>query len=198
MRQKKETKILSQKLVTKREVAEQGKLDLVQQLLKGPKSKIRNKYSDENLDRQNEIIKLIGGSTISLRKLSDFIEKSKQMYVPIFPQEFYSEIDRLNGWVRSNETKHQKPPIVGRWTKELIYGRFPKDILPVIEQLNPYMGFGIRLDKHFQWLTAGAKSQLELFIKQSIDLMRVSNTWYEFKFKYCKKYNLTLQIDMFQ
>ncbi|WP_438944868.1 P63C domain-containing protein [Sediminibacterium sp.] len=197
MKQKKELKILSPKLAIKREEAEQGKLALVEQLLRGPESKIRNKFSDENLDRQNEIIQLIGGSAINLPKLSDFIAKSKQQYVPTFPQEFYTEIDRLNGWVRPKETRHQKPPIVGRWTKELIYGRFPKEVLPVIEQLNPYMGFGARLDKHFQWLTPGARCKLESFISQAIEVMKISITWYEFKVNYCKKYNLPMQIDLF-
>lgn len=197
MKTQKNPKILSPKLAIKREIAEQGKFDLIEQLLKGPENKLRNSFSDEVLDRQNEIVQLIGGSTINLRELSDFVAKSKQNYVPTFPQEFYSEIDRLNGWARPKESQHQKPPIVGRWTKELIYGRFPKQILPIIEQLNPYLGLGMRLDKHFQWLTPAGKLQLETFIQQAITIMKISNTWYEFKIKYAKKYKLIFQVDLF-
>ena len=52
MNDKKNQKQLSIKLAEKRQVAEQGKLQLIELLLQGPENKIQQKYSDRNLDRE--------------------------------------------------------------------------------------------------------------------------------------------------
>lgn len=198
MKDKKNQKQLSLKLAEKRQAAEQGKQQLIEFLLQGPENKVQQKYSDRNLDRENEIIELLGGRQITIRQIKDIIAKCEQEYVPIFPPIFYSEIDRLNNWNRPKEKKHEKPPIVARWTKEIIYGRFPKEVLPVLEQLNPYTGFGIRLYKHFQWLSSEGKAQLENFIADSIAVMQSSDTWYEFRVKYAKRFGVPYQLSAFE
>lgn len=174
--------------------------------MQGPENRVQQKYSDRSLDRENEIIELLGGRQVTIRQIKDIISKCeqecaglyKQEYVTTFPPIFYAEIDRLNNWNRPKEKKHEKPPIVGRWTKEIIYGRFPKEVLPVLEQLNPYIGFGIRLYKHFQWLTPEGKTQLESFITDSINVMQSSNTWYEFRIKYAKRFGVPFQLSAFE
>lgn len=198
MKAKKNQKQLSIKLSEKRQVAEQGKQQLIELLLQGPENRVQQKYSDKNLDRENEIIELLGGRQVTIKQVKDIIAKYEQEYVTTFPPIFYSEIDRLNNWNRPKEKKHEKPPIVGRWTKEIIYGRFPKEVLPVIEQLNPYIGFGIRLYKHFQWLTPEGKGQLESFITDSITVMQSSSTWYEFRVKYAKRFGVPFQLSAFE
>lgn len=198
MKDNKNQKQLSIKLAEKRQVAEQGKQQLIELLLQGPENKVQQKYSDRSLDRENEIIELLGGRQITLKQIKDIVSKCEQEYVTTFPPIFYSEIDRLNNWTRPEGKKHEKPPIVGRWTKEIIYGRFPKEVLPVLEQLNPYVGFGIRLYKHFQWLTPEGKAQLESFISDSIIVMQSSNTWYEFRVKYAKRFGVPFQLSAFE
>lgn len=198
MKDEKKPKQRSMKLTEKREVAKQDKLQLIELLLQGPENKIQQKYSDRNLDRENEIIELIGGRKVTVRQIKDIIASREQEYVTTFPPIFYSEIDRLNNWNRPKGKRHEKPPIVGRWTKELIYGRFPKEVLPVIEQLNPYIGFGVRLYKHFQWLTPEGKKQLEGFIQDSISVMQSSSRWYEFRVKYAKRFGVPFQLSAFE
>jgi hypothetical protein len=198
MKAKKNQKQLSLKLAEKRQVAEQGKQQLIELLLQGPENRVQQKYSDRNLDRENEIIELLGGRQVTIRQIKDIIAKCEQEYEPTFPPVFYSEIDRLNNWHRPKEKQHEKPPIVGRWTKQIIYGRFPKEVLPVLEQLNPYIGFGIRLYKHFQWLTPEGKNQLQEFISDAISVMQSSSSWYEFRVKYAKQFGVPFQLSAFE
>lgn len=198
MKDKKIQKQLSLKLAEKRQVAEQGKQQLIELLLQGPENRVNQKFSDRNLDRENEIIELLGGRQVTIRQIKDIIAKCEQEYVPQFPPLFYSEIDRLNNWHRPKEKQHEKPPIVGRWTKQIIYERFPKEVLPVLEQLNPYIGFGIRLYKHFQWLTPEGKAQLQEFISEAIEVMQSSSSWYEFRVKYAKQYGVPFQLSAFE
>jgi hypothetical protein len=198
MKEKKKQKQISIKLAEKRQAAEQGKQQLIELLLQGPENKVQQKYSDRNLDRENEIIELLGGRQVTIRQIKDIIAKCEQEYVPQFPSVFYSQIDRLNNWHRPKEKLHEKPPIVGRWTKQIIYGRFPKEVLPVLEQLNPYTGFGIRLYKHFQWLTPEGKAQLQEFIAEAIDVMQSSSSWYEFRVKYARRYGVPFQLSAFE
>lgn len=198
MRKRKTQKQPSAKLSEQKQVAEQGKQQLIELLLQGPEKKVQEKFSDKNLDRENEIIELLGGRSITLKQVRGVIAKCEQEYVATFPPIFYSEIDRLNNWSRPKEKRHEKPPIVGRWTKEIIYGRFPKDVLPVLEKLNPYVGFGMRLYKHFQWLTPEGKLQLESFIADSVNLMQTCNTWYEFRVKYAKRFGVAFQLSLLE
>lgn len=198
MKAKKNQKQLSLKLAEKRQVAEQGKQQLIELLLQGPENRVQQKYSDRNLDRENEIIELLGGRQVTIRQIKDIIAKCEQEYEPTFPPVFYSEIDRLNNWHRPKQKQHEKPPIVGRWTKQIIYGRFPKEVLPVLEQLNPYIGFGIRLYKHFQWLTPEGKNQLHEFISDAVSVMKTSSSWYEFRVKYAKQFGVPFQLSAFE
>jgi hypothetical protein len=188
---------ITNKAIEKIHIAEQGKQQLIDFLLQGAEKLVENKFSNENLDREKEIIHLLGGGQISIYKIKSFIADCQQKYVKTFPLAFYSEIDRLNNWTRPKEKINQKPPIVGRWTKQIIYGRFPKEVLQALEQLNPYIGFGLRMHKHFQWLTKESKDLLIEYIEESISLMKTSTTWYEFRVKYASKYGVAFQLSVF-
>ena len=198
MKEKKDPKQLQLKLAEKRQIAEQGKQQLIDLLLQGPEARIEQKFSDKNLDRENEIIKLLGGGEISIRQIKDIIAKYRQDYEKTFPPVYYSEIDRLNNWHRPKEKQHEKPPIVGRWTNEIIYSRFSKEILPTLQQLNPYISFGFRMYKHFQWLTSEGKEQLVRFIGEAVEVMKTCGTWYEFRVKYAKTYGAPCQLNIFE
>lgn len=87
-----------------------------------------------------------------------------------------------------------KPSIVGVYTNDLIYRRFPKEILPTIQVLNPYIILGVRMYKNFQLLTPHGQSLVKEYIQDSIDLMSVCTDWYDFRCKYALKYNLSFQL----
>jgi hypothetical protein len=171
--------------------------ELKQLLLERTEQRTEEKFSDKNLDRENEKIKLISGEIITIRGLRNYITQYVQPYSPKFPKEFYIQINRLNNWNKSESELYLKPPIVGRYTNEIIYGRYPKEILPMLQNLNPYMRLGFRLVKHFQWLSEEGQKQLETYIEDAIQTMKECNDWEEFREKYARKYGLPFQLSIF-
>jgi len=111
--------------------------------------------------------------------------------------EFYREINRLNKWDIPESELYLKPPIVGKYTNEIIYGRYPKEVLPLLQNLNPYVRIGYRYVKHFQWLTETGQKQLEGFIKDSVDTMKKCNNWNEFRIRYAREFGVPFQLSIF-
>lgn len=152
-------------------------------------------YSDYLLDRENEKFQLLNGVETSWKELREahfkfmrFIAEIKRGYEKTFPPEIYSEWRRLNGWDKNPFQKHHKPIIFALYTILFIYGRFPKEILPTLEDLNKYIYPGIRLYKHFELLTDEGYKDIETFIQDVIKITRTCNDMYEFRVKYAAKY----------
>ena len=165
------------------------KAQLQQQLLFGPELKITKKVSQER-----DVIELLNGSKINvkevLKEVRQFISNALAGYEPAFPKEYYQHINRLNGWPIPNDMLYLKPPIVARFTNELIYKRFPKCVLPALQHLNPYVAYRLRKYKHFQRLTKEGRDLLEDFIEQAVKCMTECTTWHEFRVKYAEQYPL--------
>lgn len=185
----------SEKLRKEQEINE----DLRKQLLLGPDLLIEKSGSDKSLDARIEKVELISGRILELRPLLKYIDKRINEYSKKFPQEYYREIFRLKGWaIPSNGNISRKPSIVGKFTIDFIYGRFPKEVLPAIETNNPYINdLGIRYYKHFQFLTSEASIKLEKFIKDSIIIMKRCNYWDEFVAEHAKAYGHPFQTSLF-
>jgi hypothetical protein len=193
--------ITVQKSESDKSVKIEERNELKQLLIQLAEEKVESKFSDPQLDRENEKIRLLNGTEISLKEIrlnQSFISNTLSEYMVTFPSEFYRQINRLHGWNISETRLHKKPPIVGRYTKEIIYGRFHKDVINILQSLNPYIGFGVRPHKHFQWLTPEGKKRLEEYLKQSIELMKNCSNWYEFRVKYFEKYGVPYQADCFK
>ena len=183
--------------IISKQVQKEKRQELKQLILELTEQRIEERFSDKNLDRENEKIKLINGAEISISEFKAFIAERIQVYSVTYPREFYREINRLNSWDIPESDLYLKPPIVGRYTNEIIYGRFPKEILPTLQILNPYVRMGLRAVKHFQWFTEHGKKQLEIYIQEAINEMKECNNWYEFRVKYAKKYDVPFQLSLF-
>ena len=173
--------------------------ELQQLLIKLADDKSNEQFSDSKLDRENQKIELLSGKTITLREvreLSELLAKQMTEYKPMFQQEFYRQINRLNSWSIPTGKIHYKPRIVGRFTKEIIYGRFPKDLITVLQNLNPYIFYGVRQHKHFQFLNEDGKKYVEQYIQDAIDLMKQSENWHDFRVKLCMKYGVPYQLPL--
>ncbi|EEI89711.1 hypothetical protein HMPREF0765_4616 [Sphingobacterium spiritivorum ATCC 33300] len=162
---------------------------------------VKEKFSDFNLDRENEKILLTGGREISLSDIKDkldiFITAYASEYIKRFPQSFYDEIYRLNNWpIPKNKTFRKF--IIGRYTNELIYMRFTNEGLSKLQIMNPYVRMFTREFKHFQFLNDEAKILLDRFIYEATECMKECTTWYEFRLKYGIRYNLNVQLRMFE
>ena len=171
--------------------------ELQQMILDLTEKKATERFSDENLDRENEKIKLLNGSEVSISSIKEFISKTLSPHRTLFPLEFYQEVYRLNQW-ELDPKDYVKPPVVGKWTNELIYSRFPKEILQKLQALNPYIKKGVRQNKHFQWLNDEGKELVSEYINDAIRIMKKCSDWYEFRIQYFKEYGIGFQLNAFQ
>ena len=171
---------------------------LREQLTLGPDLLIQSKGSDQALDKINEKIELISGKIIDLRELREYIDSKINAHVVRFVQDYYIEIFRLNGWtIPEGGIISYKPNIVGKFTIDIIYGRFPKEVLPALEGNNRYNEIGVHLYKHFQFLTPKGIELLDKFIGESVIIMKNCKYWNEFVTEHAKKYGYPFQTSLF-
>jgi hypothetical protein len=171
--------------------------ELFQFLVEGPEKRVRQKSSKEEQEKEFERLALLGASQIFIENVKNFVLFSAKAHQVTFPQAFYKEMFRLKGWKIQGANIYRKPWLVAKYTIEVIYGRFTKDIIMAIQLQNPYVGSGIRRFKHFQYLNEAGQKKLEQFIDEAVELMRDSSNWYEFRVKMFQKYGVPYQMDLF-
>lgn len=193
----KKTKVLDSKTAEKlKKIEDNNRLRL--QLTSGPDLLIEKKKSDTSLDFRIEKIELINGRVINIKELRAYIDGKIHDYGIKFHQEFYREIFRLNSWALPvSGIIKEKPNIVAEWTNLYIYGRFPKEVLPEIQGNNDYNAIGIRLYRHFQFLTEEGIVKLENFILEAIQIMKRCTTWDEFVKEHAIAYGFPFQTSLF-
>lgn len=185
---------------------EHGKIsddkELLENLILGlTEAPVKEKYSDFQIDRENEKIFLSGEQVISVDCIKDnldrYITENVSEYSKKFPQSFYDEIYRLNNWPLPKNKTFRKY-VVAKYTNEIIYMRFTKEGLLKLKALNPFSKGFVRTYKHFQFLNTEAKILLDQFIFEATECMSECTTWYEFRLKYGLKYNLNVQMRLFE
>ncbi|MGH8610154.1 MAG: P63C domain-containing protein [Gammaproteobacteria bacterium] len=113
--------------------------------------------------------------------LDKFLQKEFATWAKRFPDDFYREIFRLKGW-QWRGMKVNRPQVVARYTKDIVYARLAPGILEELEQRNPKDERGNRRAKHHQWLTEDVgHPALAQHLYAAIGLMRISDTWEDFK-----------------
>jgi len=114
------------------------------------------------------------------RILEAYISKELLPWTKRFPDEFFKQIYRLNGW-QYKEGHHKRPRYVGRLVKQLIYKQLPPGVLVQLEKINPPAPKGYRLYKHHQFLTEDTgHPHLNKQIIEVTTLMRISDSKREF------------------
>ena len=158
-------------------------------------SKVRNKFSDKELDAENDKRRIL--ETIEdlwqIKNIDSRILRKPAEYETIFTQEYYMEMFRLNNWTYEGIIA-EKPWQAGRYTNEIIYYRFSQEVLPFLRIVNPFIIPGTRKYKHHQYLTPGARNELSIFISQATELMSQFRDWDSFRIEYCKMYNVPYQL----
>jgi hypothetical protein len=170
--------------------------DLFQFLVEGPELRVKQKSSKEAQEKEFERLALLATGQIS-DEIKNFVLITAKMYKATFPQDYYKEIFRLKGWKIEGTSIYRKPWLVAKYTVEIIYGRFTKDILMAIELQNPYLIPGVRGFKHFQYLNEDGQNKLEQFIYEAVEVMKDSSSWYEFRVKMFEQHALPYQMDLF-
>lgn len=160
-------------------------------------AKVRNKFSDEELDAENEKRKIL--ETIEdlwkIKSIDTQILRKPAEYETIFTQDYYVQMFRLNNW-DCEGTIAEKPWQAGRYTNEIIYYRFSQEVLPFLKIVNPFIIPGIRKYKHHQYLTPGARNELSKFISEATEMMKEFEDWDSFRIEYCKRYNVPYQLKL--
>lgn len=117
------------------------------------------------------------------RALSIFLNKYlNNQYGPWskrFPNEFYNQIFRLNGWGGPNGVS--RPSVVGIYTNDIVYSRISQDVLDKLQVQNPVKPSGHRKYRHHQFLTEDLGiPELEEHLAVVIALMQASSDWVTF------------------
>jgi hypothetical protein len=177
--------------------------ELVQTILKFTEAKLPDRFSDKAIDKEHEKFQLLSGEFTSRhdvkvlkRSIRSIISKMSIAHKKQFFQDWYKEIFRLNAWPIP-EIIRRKPNIVSVWTIKYIYGRFPKEIVPELQQLNGFGLLGPKAQRHYTFLTSGGIEKLQLFLNQSFEMMKTCTTWKEFTSKYEKEYGYAFQLSLF-
>lgn len=115
------------------------------------------------------------------RILERYIDEEVRRWYKKFPDKFYQLIYKLNGWQWTDESYKRKFSIVGKWTNNIIYARFPKGVLGKLKVNNPVTENGYRRYKHHQLLTDIGNDELREYISNAIFLMESCANWSKFK-----------------
>ncbi|MDK4309500.1 P63C domain-containing protein [Corynebacterium accolens] len=114
------------------------------------------------------------------RLLDAYIAEEFQPWVRRFPEAFFREIYRLQGW-KFVPGNHHHPQYVGHFINKYIYEHMPEGVLERLRDLNPKNEQGNRARKHHQHLTEDTGvAHLERQVAKVITIMEISEDKVQF------------------
>lgn len=113
--------------------------------------------------------------------LKIYISEELLKWQKTFPDTYYIEIFRLNGWNYTIRDIQKRPGVIGKWTNKIIYEQLPKGILEELKKKTPKSSSGNYTSIFFQSLTLDTgHPHLSAQLNQVIAIMRISDNWQEF------------------
>ncbi|WBO84484.1 P63C domain-containing protein [Hymenobacter yonginensis] len=194
MAKPKAPKTITKQPITKRQ--DYNREEELAEMYAASQAQIDSAGLDETLDKENEK-RFLAEFRLANPTLARYVGEL-QPYAVKFPLEFYQEIYRLHGWPTDPENLRRRPGIVGAWTIELIYDRFPKGMVSEIRTRNPRTMSGERLHKYFQFLTEDGAVMLDQFIQEAVTLMRGCSSWSQFKNVFARESGRSWQTFLFE
>lgn len=102
-----------------------------------------------------------------------------------FPDVFYKELFRLNGWDYTVNGIKKRPGVIGKWTNILVYDQLPKGVLDELKKKTPRSKNGNKTARYHQYLTLDVgEPNLSNAINQAITIFMLSSSmkemWYNF------------------
>ena len=98
-----------------------------------------------------------------------------------FPDIFYKELFRLNGWDYTVNGIKKRPGIIGKWTNTFVYEELPNGVLEELKKKTPKSESGNRMNRYHQLLTTDiGEPNLERQINKVITLFQVSDNMKQF------------------
>jgi hypothetical protein len=115
------------------------------------------------------------------RILEAYVVAEFRPWIKTFPDEFFREIYRLQGWEYRPGTS-KRTPYVGKLVKKYVYEQLPPGVLDELQRLNPRQANGHRRRKHFQHISADTgNAHLDRQISHVTLLLRIANSKQEFE-----------------
>ncbi|HZX58977.1 MAG TPA: P63C domain-containing protein [Mucilaginibacter sp.] len=113
--------------------------------------------------------------------LKAYIAEELLPWQKTFPDIYYREIFRLNGWDFTVPNIKKRPGVVGTWTNKIIYEQLPKGVLKELKNNTPKSHSGNYTARFFQSLTPDVGNpHLQNQLNSVITLMQVSDNWKHF------------------
>ncbi len=131
------------------------------------------------------------------RILAAYINEELRPWIKrVFPEEFFVQIYRLNGWYYVPGSL-SRPQVIGNMINKWIYEYLPDGVLEVLRERNPIVKEGRRRHKHHQFLTQEEGIRhLEKQIAAVTTLLRVSDTREEFERLFAKNFSGYSQLQL--
>lgn len=108
--------------------------------------------------------------------LKQYISEQLLPWQKTFPDIFYKELFRLNGWDFTVNGIKKRPGVIGTWTKKLIYEELPMGVLTELEKNVPKSTQGNKTARFHQFLTEDTGSpHLTAQINQIVTLFQLSD-----------------------
>lgn len=103
-----------------------------------------------------------------------------------FPDIYYKELFRLNGWDYTVNGIKKRPSIIGKWTNTLIYEELPHGVLDALKKKTPKSEAGNKTARYHQSLTPDVgEPNLSAQINKIVTLFKLSDNmrelWFNFK-----------------
>lgn len=94
-----------------------------------------------------------------------------------FPDIFYKELFRLNGWEFTSRGIKKRPGVIGTWTKKLVYEQLPEGVLDELKKKTPKSEKGNYIARFHQNLTPDIGNEhLAAQLNQVITLFQLSDS----------------------
>lgn len=98
-----------------------------------------------------------------------------------FPDLFYKELFRLNGWDYTVNGIKKRPGVIGKWTNTIIYDELPRGVLDELKKKTPISQAGNRTARYHQFLTTDVgEPNLDKQIGKVITLFQISDNMAQF------------------
>lgn len=111
--------------------------------------------------------------------LEKYISGALGKWAQRFPDEFYEQIFRLNGWNYDPESV-KRPGVIGTWTNDIIYDRLAPGVLKELKRKSPPNENGRKAHYH-RWLTNDiGHPALSQQIHTAMGFMRANTSWRKF------------------
>lgn len=112
--------------------------------------------------------------------LKSYISEELLPWQKRFPDVFYKELFRLNGWDYTVKGIKKRPSIIGKWTNILVYDQLPQGVLAELKKKTPISEKGNRTARYHQSLTLDVgEPNLSFVITQAITIFRLSSNMKE-------------------